>query len=144
MSATSAEPFADTMATTGRWLEELMANGAISDPRQAYSILRAVLHVLRDRLTVEEAVDLAAQLPMLVRGFYFDGWRPRGRPARYRHKADFLQLVTQAYQGLPQAQLERAVRAVFSLLSRHISGGEIGQVRNQLPDEVREMWELAA
>jgi uncharacterized protein (DUF2267 family) len=31
-----------------------------------------VLHALRDRLTVEEASDLAAQLPMLIRGLYYE------------------------------------------------------------------------
>jgi uncharacterized protein (DUF2267 family) len=141
MPAVTTELFADTMARTGQWIDRLMEYAAISDPRQAYSILRAVLHVLRDRLTTSEAVDLGAQLPMLVRGIYYDGWNPAARPAKYRHKAEFLQGVAAAYPGLPQSRLEPAVRAVFRVLSGQVTGGEIRQVRNQLPEEVRDLWE---
>ena len=56
------------------WLKELRDNGDLADEAAAYSVLRAVLHQLRDRLTPEEAVDLAAQLPLIVRGIYFEGW----------------------------------------------------------------------
>jgi uncharacterized protein (DUF2267 family) len=136
--------FSETIAKTGHWIDEVMLATGHMEERHAYSALRAVLHVLRDRLTVDEAVNLGAELPMLVRGFYYEGWRPAGRPAKHRHKAEFLRLVSEAAPGLTDIEIERAVRGVFALLSRHVSAGEISQVRDQLPAEVREMWELAA
>ena len=136
--------FSETIAKTGHWIDEVMLATGNMEVRHAYAALRAVLHVLRDRLTVDEAVNLGAQLPMLVRGFYYEGWRPEGRPARHRHKAEFLSLVSAAAPGLNEIEVERAVRGVFALLSRHVSAGEVQDVRNQLPAEVREMWDTAA
>jgi uncharacterized protein (DUF2267 family) len=57
---------------------------------KAYLALRATLHALRDRLTVEEVAQLGAQLPTLIRGFYYEGWDPTGKPLRVRHKEQFL------------------------------------------------------
>ena len=142
MHPTTTELFAETIEKTGRWIDDVMTEAGTADARQAYSVLRAVLHVLRDRLSVDEAVNLGAQLPVLVRGFYYDGWRPEGRPAKYRHKAEFLHRVAEAYPGLPMVEQESAVEAVFRVLSRHVTAGEIRHVREQLPAEVRDLWEL--
>jgi uncharacterized protein (DUF2267 family) len=142
MHPTATELFAETIDKTGRWIDDLMTEMGTSDPRQAYSVLRAVLHVLRDRLTADEAVNLGAQLPVLVRGFYYDGWRPEGRPTKYRHKTEFLNRVAEAYRGLSVTEQELAVEAVFRVLSRHVTGGEVRHVRDQLPAEVRDLWEL--
>lgn len=142
MHPTPVELFSETLEKTGEWLEDLMDEMGTSDPRQAYSVLRAVLHVLRDRLNADEAINLGAQLPMLVRGFYYDGWRPEGRPNKYRHKAEFLRLVADAYPGLGVMDQERAVEAVFRMLSRHVTDGELRHVREQLPSEVRNLWEV--
>jgi uncharacterized protein (DUF2267 family) len=144
MTATTMQLFAETMEKTAQWLEELTTVISDSEPRRAYSVLRAVLRVLRDRLTVDEAVNLGAQLPMLIRGVYYEGWRPTGRPLKHRHKAEFLGLVAKAYPDLTATELEPAARAVFKLLSRHVTAGEIGQVWDQLPAEVRSLWDLAA
>ncbi len=138
-----AEVFTQTIEKTGEWLDELMGEAGLPNAHSAYSVLRAVLHVLRDRLTVQEAVDLGAQLPMLVRGFYYEGWRPAGKPLKYRHKEEFLRHVAELYPGLADLEREHAVRAVFRLLDRHVIGGEIQQVRDQLPAEVRALWELS-
>ena len=56
---------------------------------KAYLALRTVLHTLRDRLSVEEAVQLGAQLPMLIRGFYYEGWTLKQKPTKERHKTEF-------------------------------------------------------
>ena len=72
---------------TQQWLKELRDNGDLDDEAAALSALRAVLHQLRDRLTPEEAVDLAAQLPLIVRGIYFEAWRPARTPPPRRRGA---------------------------------------------------------
>ncbi len=110
------------------------------DRNKAYMALRAVLHALRDRLPPSEAVDLAAQLPMLVRGFYYEGWVPSNKPLKYRHKEEFLQQVTKEAPWLEGEELERAVTGVFGLLSSEVSNGETTQVRDDLPAELRELW----
>jgi len=61
--------FESTLQTTHKWLCELKLLASLRDESEAYSVLRAVLHTLRDRLIADEAVDLAAQLPMLIREF---------------------------------------------------------------------------
>lgn len=142
MHPTVAELFTETLEKTGVWLEALAQDLDNTTPNRAYSVLRAVLHALRDRLTVDAAASLGAQLPMLVRGFYYEGWRPAGTPVRYRHKEEFLQRVGDLYRGLDESQREAAVRAVFRLLAAHITGGELTHVRDQLPPELRSLWVL--
>ena len=140
MNSIGVDVFDTTLQKTSVWLKGVMEEMGWEDRHRAYSVLRAVLHALRDRLIVDEAVNLGAQLPMLIRGFYYEGWRPEGRPSKYRHKEEFFAQVAKTLPGMEQAELERAVRAVFKVLSSQVTGGEIAQVRDQLPAEVRELW----
>ena len=73
MSTIGLEVFDKTVQTTNAWLKEIMEVTG-PDRHRAYRVLAAVLHALRDRLTVDEAAQLAAQLPILVRGLYYDQW----------------------------------------------------------------------
>ncbi|HEY2989433.1 MAG TPA: DUF2267 domain-containing protein [Candidatus Binatia bacterium] len=140
MNATVEEIFGKTLAKTHVWLTELMAELDWQDEHKAYLALRAVLHTLRDRLTVEEAADLAAQLPMLVRGFYFEGWNPRGKPVKERHQEGFLFHVQTYFKFDDRVDPEAVVRSVFKLLRRHISRGEVDDIKHILPGELRELW----
>ena len=75
MSATGLDVFDKTLQTTNIWLDEIMDQ--IGPARHtAWHVLGATLHALRDRLTIDQAVHLGAQLPLLVRGLYYDQWRP--------------------------------------------------------------------
>lgn len=106
-------------------------------------MLRAVLHQLRDRLTMQEALDLGAQLPLIVRGIYFEGWRPSHTPEKVRTREKFLDGVI--FKLLPhQIPPESAVRDVFALLARHCDPGEIGDVIEQLPKDIKTLWPQAA
>ena len=64
------------------WLNDLAEELASEDGHHAYRVLRAFLHALRDHLSVNEAAALAAQLPIFVRGVFYEGWDPipRRRP----------------------------------------------------------------
>jgi uncharacterized protein (DUF2267 family) len=140
MSQTSLTPFESTLQTTNVCLNDVLERLGWEDQHRAYHALRAVLHALRDRLPVDQAAALAAQLPMLVRGFYYEGWHPHGKPVKERHKEDFLAHITAAFRDDPDVDPERVVQAVFRVLSKHVSSGEIEGVKRSLPTEIRSLW----
>ncbi len=138
MSATGLPVFDETVQKTNIWLKEI-GQTLDCDRHGAYQALRAVLHCLRDRLTVNEAAHLGDQLPMLVRGIYYESWHPAGKPEKVRSLDDFLELLT---LELAQAPLEPedAARAVFQVLEAHVTPGEIGDVISVLPQQLRVLW----
>lgn len=139
MSATGLEVFDKTVQETNIWLKEV-GEEVGPDRSRAYHALRAVLHALRDRLTVEEAAHLSAQLPMLVRGIFFEGWHPAGTPTTERTREAFLEHVSREMRGSEPINAEIATRAVFGVLGRHVSPGEIEDVRDMLPKPIRHLW----
>jgi len=132
--------FERTLSTSREWLAELARLGEFEDERQAYTVLRSVLQSLRDRLTVEEAAHLAAQLPMLVKGMYFDGWAPRKNPVPLRTRESFLETVAAGLGGPDVIDPEHASRAVFALLDRRLTDGEVRHVRDLLPQPIEDLW----
>jgi uncharacterized protein (DUF2267 family) len=140
MSQTSLKPFDSTIQTTNIWLNDILERLGWQDSYRAYHALRAVLHALRDRLTVEQAAALAAQLPMLVRGFYYEGWHPHGKPVKERHKEEFLAHIADAFRDDPDVDPEQVTRAVFQVLAKHVTVGEIESVKQSLPTELRLLW----
>lgn len=127
------------------WLNEICRDleWAGRKPR-AYMLLRATLHTLRDFLPLDEAVDLSAQLPVLVRGIYFEGWDPSKQVPRPRNEAEFLDRVGAHFSKEPLVDPERAVCAVFALLRRKTSAGEIENVAHAMHKSLREMWEMSS
>ena len=119
------------------WAEIIMCVRRIC--RRGRGLAVAVLHQLRDRLTLEEAIDFGAQLPLIVRGIYHEGWRPSKTPEKLRSRHEFLEGVS-AKLALHSVGAEPATRDVFSLLAQAIDSGEIGDVINQLPAGIKELW----
>jgi uncharacterized protein (DUF2267 family) len=140
MSVNAIAPIERAVHTTNTWLNELMQELGWEDRQRAYHGLGAVLHALRDRLTVEEAADLGAQLPMLIRGLYYEGWNPNAKPVKQRKREDFLAHIAAAFRGQPEVFPEAITWAVFKVLQRHVSAGEIGDVKHVLPAPIRSLW----
>ena len=138
MQYTNVESLERTIQRTNEWLKAIQEE-LQGDREHAYHALRATLHALRDRLGAAEAAHLGAQLPTLVRGVYYEGWKPREKPAPVRGARRFLDIVA-AESGDPTLDAERAARAVFRLLSERVSRGEIEDVKGVLPGEIREFW----
>lgn len=137
---TAHDVFSATLHKSELWVGEVMRELGSADAQQAYAALRATLHVLRDRLSVEEAAQLAAQLPMLIRGLYYEGWRPRARAERIRHMDEFESLVRDEAGRPFSAPMCEVIRAVFRVLARHVSAGEIADVIGALPRDLQNQW----
>lgn len=122
------------------WLQQIADRMEMSDNRKiAYHALRGVLFALRDRLTVSETFDLAAQLPTLIRGIFFEGYQPERKPLKY-DREDFLDVVDAELSMAGGADPEVAVRTVMEVLSGHISPGEARHIRELLPMQLRTLW----
>lgn len=131
--------FDKTIHETNTWLGEIAEAMNHPDRQVAYHALRGVLSALRDRLPIEEAHHLAAQLPTLIRGVYFEGYRPANKPIKYKQE-EFIEHVSEQLQPAGGANPEAATRAVFEVLSRHVSEGQERQVRDMLPENLRALW----
>ncbi len=141
MSATGLAAFDSTIQTTNLWLNDLMEELGWHDRHHAYHALRVVLHALRDHLTVEEVSALGAQLPMLIRGIYYEGWHPTDKPLRERKKEAFLAHIAPAFRMYPHFEVEELTRKVLRVLARHVTAGEINDIKSVLPAELRSLWD---
>ncbi len=136
--------FRKTLEKTGEWLEAVARRMGSADAERGYHALRSVLHALRDRLPVEEAAQLGAQMPMLVRGIYYEGWKPADTPEKWRDGQALMERIAADMPDLDPTQRERAAQAVFAVLDEFIGSGETEDVRQAMPKEVRELWHQAA
>jgi uncharacterized protein (DUF2267 family) len=139
MATTGLDVFDRTIHKTNAWLKELMQELGTESRHDAYVALRATLHTLRDRMPIEEVAQLGAQLPMLIRGMYYEGWDPTGKPTRERRLEGFLAgMAIELPNDVDDP--EPLARAVFRLLARRVSEGEIQDVKQLLPAAIRELW----
>jgi uncharacterized protein (DUF2267 family) len=77
---------------------------------------------------------------MLLRGVYYEGWHPADKPLKDRHKAGFIARVAGQFRNEPDVDSEVVSRAVFGLLSKHITAGELEGIKRALPHEIRDLW----
>ena len=143
MSATGLEVFDKTVQTTNTWLGELM-EALDADRHTAWKVLGVVLRKLRDRVPVELSAHLGAQLPLLVRGVYYDQFEPAKQPTRCDTIEQFSAEVGMHLADIRPIDPALAVRSVLALLSRHIPEGQIGKVQDALPRNIRDAWAAAA
>lgn len=140
MSLTGLEVFDGTLHKTNTWLKEIEQELG-PGRRRAYQALRAVLHCLRDRLPIDEATQLGDQLPMLIRGIYYEAWHPAGKPERIRSREEFLAWIdAHLAKAAGPIDPKDAARAVFQVLETHVSAGEIRDVMQALPEQTRALW----
>jgi uncharacterized protein (DUF2267 family) len=140
MAATGLDVFDKTLQTTNIWLDELME--VIGPDRQvAWHTLGAVLRTLRDRLPVGLSAHLGSQLPLLVRGLYYDQWEPEKPFDKTRSVEEFLERVGEQLENIRPVNVRDATRTVFHVLSQRLDRGQSVKVREALPEDItRSLW----
>ncbi len=125
-----------------RWVHEVMDELDLSDERRALRIVRAGLHTIRDRLPTIEAVQLAAGLPTLLRGLFYDGWR-LPTAVRPRDRGQIIAGMRERLGRDVAVDAEEALRAVIRVLERH-RRGELHEVHASLPQPMADLWNDSA
>ncbi len=139
MSATGLEVFDKTLQSTNIWLDEIMTELG-PDRQLAWHVLGAVLRALRDRLPLGLAAHLGSQLPILIRGTYYDQWTPSDKPLQTRSRDEFLDQVGQGLWNVRPVNVQKAVQVVFRTISNHVTAGQVRKVRDSLPKDVASLW----
>ena len=140
MSSTGLEVFDKTLQATNHWLKLMMLELATDDRCLAFQALRGVLHAVRDRIGPENAVHLGAQLPMLLRGAYYEGWHPAGTPTHERHLEDFVDHVAADLPRDAEVGPGEAAQAAFWAMAACLDAGEMTKLRHTLPHEALNLW----
>ncbi len=139
MSFTGVEHLDASLNKANAWLTDIDAGFGTSDRRLAYRVLRAWLHCLRDRLSVEVAAHFAAQLPELLRGVFFDGWNPSRVPQKYDRAAYVTRFAREA--RVRDSDVVKAARIVSAVAGHHMSAGVVAEAFGLLPAGLRELLE---
>lgn len=140
MSTTGLAVFDKTLQETNAWLKVVMHEMETEDRESAYAALKAALHALRDRIGPENGAHLGAQLPLLVRGAYYEGWHIAGTPTRERHLEGFIEHVRRQLPKGSAIDPEQAARATFVALRQRLDPGEFNKLVAMLPPELRQLW----
>lgn len=127
--------FETTLQKTNELLNMMCDRFGWTDKHRSYGALRGVLHALRDRLPIESAVAFGAQLTMLIRGFYYEGWKPSAVPLKMK-RDEFLAEVEEAIV-LPVTQTtEEIVAGTIQMLATHIDPAELVKIKKVLPKDI--------
>uniref|UniRef100_UPI003F9CFA71 DUF2267 domain-containing protein n=1 Tax=Mycobacterium sp. TaxID=1785 RepID=UPI003F9CFA71 len=120
------------------WINDVAREFDTEDREFAYRVLRAWLHTLRDRLTVEASAHFAAQLPDLIRGIYYAGWNPSAVPENYDAEAYAARFAREAIiapdDGGEKVQPDPATTAT---VLHHLPPPQMDKALDQLPREIR-------
>ncbi|MFP3951157.1 MAG: DUF2267 domain-containing protein [Candidatus Bathyarchaeia archaeon] len=140
--STSVRSLDSTIQTTMEWLNIVQEELKWPDEERVYDATKAVLQALRDRLPIEEAHEFAAQLPMLMKGIYFDGYDPTDKPLKIRSREEFLERVRKNFGNQP-LDAEKATKAVLRMLYKKLSGGELEDIKGNMPNDIKGLFTAA-
>lgn len=140
MSAQGLEVIDHTVELTHQWVNELAERLDWTSARDTLRLMRVTLHAIRDHLNVNESAQFAAQMPLLIRGMYYEGWVPKETPVKQRHVSAFLTDIEAKVGDVRDYRGPEDIECVFKLINSKISRGEVEDIRANLPQEIRGLW----
>lgn len=112
---------------------------------KAARVLSAVLHGLREIISVEESLQFVAQLPMFLKAVYVNGWTLKKKKTKVKHMEEFIDLV-RSYDGVTSIYdfesneiAEHYINTTFFMLRKYVSPGEMDDIRDELPKNLKSM-----
>ncbi|SFI28909.1 DUF2267 domain-containing protein [Jannaschia pohangensis] len=140
MSAQNLEVLDHTVQLTHEWVNELRERLDWPSSRDALRLMRAVLTEVRDHIPHAEVAQLSAQMPLLIRGMFFEGWQPARTSGHDRDAAHFLAAIDRRVGQVDGYRGRDDIAAVFATLANRVSEGELRHVRHALPPAIRSFW----
>jgi uncharacterized protein (DUF2267 family) len=138
MSEQGLETIESTTQKTHEWIASI-AETLHMEKRDAYKALRAVLQTVRDRLPVDVAVHFGAQLPMLVRGLYYEGWEPSKAPIKMSRK-EFLDAIVEKIVAGRVINPAETTESVLAVIASHVGTGEMQKVMHSFPHDMQALF----
>lgn len=137
------EQFAAEANKFVREVADELQNGG--DATHAYRVTKSVFHTVRDVLSPQESLHLVAQLPLLIKGVYVDGWHMDTKE-RIRSMPQFLDCLRRQSERSAGRDFgddetaKRSVKAVLNVLKRRVAVGQIQDMIDQFPMELAGLW----
>mgnify|MGYP006272188267 CR=1 FL=1 len=122
---------------TNLWLHALKSKLGWQDNHATFEALKLTLQTLRDRMKPEESANFAAQLPMVIRGAFYEGWQPEEVPKKWRHLDAFLEPMQTHFTHADAAEIRRIVECVLATVNEHLSAGIMADVKSMMPDDIK-------
>ena len=135
MSSARSDPFNHAFHTANIWLADIGAALGTRDRHYTHRVVRAWMHTLRDRLTVNAAAKFGAQLPELLRGVYYDGWEPTKAPVKYTGEQYVQRFAAQA--SIPAVQAPTTAATITEVMADRMSPGQVSETLAELPTDLR-------
>ncbi len=137
---TLLQPFSQTLTKSEQWMKGVQRELDAGNADSARRAMRATLHDMRDEFVPDEAAALAGRRPMLVRDHCFEWCRPAHASRRAGCQEQFLQRIADKLQSRCVPPPQEAANAVFAVTTRHVTPGEVEDVRSMLPREPQKLW----
>lgn len=120
--------------------------GLGKDTEKAGRIFVSIMHALREIISMEESLQLVAQLPMFMKAAYVNGWNPKKKRPKIKHVEGFMELVRD-FDGLSATsdfgeendRVETYIDVTFIFLRKYISLGELQDIRDGLPKDLKSL-----
>ncbi|WP_295510085.1 DUF2267 domain-containing protein [Sulfitobacter sp.] len=140
MTAQGLEVIDNSVHVTHEWINELADRLDWHSKRSVLRLLRVTLHHLRDHLVVDEMAQMSAQLPVLIRGFFFEGWIPKKTPIKERSAEEFVAFIAAEMSETAEFWGREDIKCVFDVLNNRLSIGEVEDIRATLSVKIRDLW----
>ena len=122
-----------------RFMEDLLEISMLATRHQAYAVVRAVLHVFRNHLTVDDALRFAEILPAVLRAIFVEDWRPASGPPPFPDRAGLVEEVKASRKDHNLAS-EGSISDVAAALRRNVDAVALDRVLATLPPAARDYW----